>query len=168
MKALLLEASEPLYGDESLDGNGSQSITGMRRELVPSDRESTIGIALYKEDMREHMATLLREETGLDIRQPLGHIEVTKMTPTARFTGAIYLLEDKSLVGRFDCALANAEEALSADSESCYDFAAQLGLGDVWAHHLFSGNDRQSYVIGVSERMAQGVSRFLKGMSKAD
>ena len=154
---LINEVSEPLIGDEG--STGSHAVTGERRELT--EGKGSVIIASYKEDERTFMAQQITEATGMQIDNPVGHIEARLVTEEAKFDCGLYMTEDERIVGFANCSLSDPDEVLLDESRACYDFAAAIGLQDLWVNHMFSGDLMSKMEFTLTDRQASDMTGFL-------
>jgi hypothetical protein len=161
---LVAESSDALL----LEGEEDR-VVGRRRELINGAGSSSVSVALYLEEARPMMRQLLESETDIEgSAEPVGHIEFSSALADASFSGMVYLFEDETMQGVYDCSVSDPEEILGHDSEACYDFAAMLGAADIWARHMFDGEPVSHHRRRVNEPQARELSRFLQSMRRSD
>lgn len=169
MHRAVAEDSEQLYWD-SLSGSADEA-EGVEMGVYwafPEDElddGELVRFAVYNESGRYAMQNLLKEERDT-LAAPVGHVELEKMTDVARFTAVIYAFEDGTATARLDCRLIG-DEVLSEDSESCFDFADSIGMGNEWTRFMFrsqEGDCREEFFIELDDGRANQLANFLNSL----
>ena len=124
-----------------------------------------VRLAVYNESGRYAMQELLKEERET-LATPLGHVELEKITDVARFTVVVYAFDDGTAAARLDCRLIG-DEVLSEDSESCFEFADSVGMGNEWTRFMFrsqEGDCREEFFVELDDGRANQLVNFLNSL----
>ncbi len=163
MRTSIVDQTESIAGDEE-----KAQVTGLRRSLEVVDEvgeAGSVGLALYREAERGHMGAILRQQ-DFDVQQPKGHIEFIKSRGDAHISGSLYLDAEDNQIKVFVSAK-KAEPEAHPDNWGCYDFADQLGLGDIWtgvtATSEYAQIDRP-----FDEHMASRLEQLLNSFQNVD
>lgn len=161
----LYETAGDLFSREDEEVAGEEFRVGYVWDETPDilrDGES-IRLCICDEEGRYSLGALLRSEYGVD-QLPIAFVEFLIEKPTASFATVAYLLESGEVAALIETAM-NADEVLSEESEACFDFANQLGLGSYWAKAMFnafnSGTNTTEEMVGLDSSQVEKLHGFL-------
>lgn len=123
----------------------------------------SVSVCVCSEQGRYHLGALLRAEHNIE-PLPVAFIELKVEREAASFSAMAYLLESGAVAALVDTAM-DEDAVLSEESEDCFDFANQLGLGSQWAKAMFQvvnpGMNTTSEVIDLDGNQIEKLYGFL-------
>jgi hypothetical protein len=134
---LLSRKKQALY-DENAPNKTAR--VGTRRSGI-SLAGGSLEVVRFNARYVPRIQALLRENIGIDLENLIGHVdfdfpekvsdEPDQDRPATRIGGAVYLMEDGKATASVTCNIGEGQ-ALSTDSDACYDFAEGIGLAASW------------------------------------
>lgn len=168
---LLPETAAELAYDEPQNGEEVRQIdVGRIWQVTPEDLRpgESVQICLCNEDGRYNLGAVLNKEHGIEAL-PLAFIELKSEQKTTSFTSMVYVLENGGLMALIDTYMVS-EDALSEESEDCYDFAEQLGFGEQWTRAMFrsaedGSESRMSELVTLNDEQKTRLHTFLNSLA---
>jgi hypothetical protein len=131
---LLSRKTQALY-DEGAPSR-SQRIGTRRSDLTLAG--GNVSVASYDPQHSERFAELIKQQQLApgELGNVIGAISFSKTLDSARFGGAIFLTDGEVAAGYAICSI-DEGKALGQDSQQCFEFASELGLGGLWTEAMF-------------------------------
>lgn len=166
-----VKASKALHGViTKLLGAESDSLAhelrpqGMHRALVHEMDEDTgngrhVVVASYGDEVVSQVADLVSGEARA-LGPFTGHMEFDIRTSTTAATGIVYTRQNDLPVVLFSRKL-NPTDRLSSDSQETFEFTRQIGMGLLWAEHLYNAEPVVSVERDIDSLTLNGLMQFL-------
>lgn len=166
------EGAEELAYDEPENGDDSvrRIDVGLMWNVDPDqlrDGES-VRICICNEEGRYNLGALLNKQHGVEAL-PLSFIELKREKKGASFSSMVYVLENGDITALVDTYI-DGDDALSEESEDCYDFADQLGFGALWTRALYRSAEeteaaRTSEFLALDDEQKRSLHTFLNSLA---
>lgn len=165
---LMPEDAKLLAYDEDQGGTSEEvraAAVGLIWEIDNSNLQDgeSAKLCVCDEDGRYRLGALLNKVHGIETL-PLAFIELSIVRPDASFSSMSYILESGEVRALVDTSIID-DTVLLDDSEDCFDFADNLGLGGEWTKAMFQaiqpGRNTISEVIKLNPHQIERLYSFL-------